>query len=300
MDAVVGRGRVEERFVVALPHGDQLVDGRTVMLLEQRVEQRHPLLHLLQAPGRQVHAAVQRIDLGQDVVHLDPGRFQTGLQFRQGRQEIRDALQLAGRLLEGGHHAGRLPFRLQQRQGALQRFLDLFGVGQAALLLLQGFEFARDELRLVQLAPLGLVVVAVGLQAREPLPLRGEPGAQVLQRAPGLPAGGEPCAVAGEMVQHGKLEMGIGEQQALVLRMDVHQALGHLLQQADLHRAVVDEAARTSRPGHHAADQQRAAVRLDIRLGQQGVQGFVLAGELRLDHAGISSLLDQRRVRLGP
>ena len=129
---------------------------------------------------------------------------------------------------------------------------------------------------------------------------RGELRAQVLQRTPGLPAGGQPRAVAGEMVQHRKLEMRVGQQQALVLRMDVHQALRHLLQQTDLDRTVVDEAARTSRTGHHAADQQRAAVRFHVRLGQQGVQGFVLAGELRLDHAGISSLLDQRRVRLCP
>ena len=146
--------------------------------------------------------------------------------------------------------------------------------------------------------PLRLCIVAVREHAVQAFPLGGQLRAQILQRLPGRPARRQPLAVAGEMIQHGQLETGVREQQALVLRMDIHQPPGHFLQDADRHRAVVDEAARAPGARHHPPDQQAAVLRrLDVRFRQQGGQRFVPAGELRLDHAGISPLGDHRRVR---
>ena len=153
-------------------------------------------------------------------------------------------LQQAGtlaQLLPGGGHL--IGGRGKQPQGRSQRLFNLFGVRELLLLRFQLFQFAGLQGSLVQAFPSALVIVLLVAGRRKLLPQFGKMAAGFQHLRPGGGALPAERSAPRPQIQRFHAETLVLQLKRLVLRVDVHQAGGQLLQHAHAHRLVAGETA---------------------------------------------------------
>ena len=169
-----------------------------------------------------------------------------------------------------------------------------------SLLRLERFQFAVAEFRRFQPLQLRLVEIALG---GHPLQLFRRIGPFAAQGEEARMGGADPVAergVAGVMVQDIELEGTVRQEPRLVLGMDIDKAGGKGLERPHLDGLVVHEGTGAAAPGDRAADNQVAAVRVQVVLLGDGPERLVLLHvEFRLDHAGIPAGTDRPGVSPG-
>ena len=110
---------------------------------------------------------------------------------------------------------------------------------------------------------------------------------------------GEQLAVAGHGVERRGAELLGGEDQVLVLRMDIHQAGAHLAELAERYGHVVDEGAALARRGDDPGQGRLCGV-VEVVFGEIGFQSASLQVEGPLYRAVARGVLHGRSVVLGP
>ena len=241
------------------------------MFALQGVEFREPTVDALEAHGVDLDTVGQALDVAEDVVDFDAGAFEPIGQGVGFRAVAGGVAQVAFGLTQEAHDVELVV--AQASCGVGQRLLDVFGVGEG---LAVGFElrlFVDEEGRAVDLLELETEVVAV---------LAVAPGLvfEFAQAAGGAAVGGERGGVGvaqGGVVGH-EIEgveeiILVGEEQVLVLRVDVDDVLGELTEHGEGGGGVVDEGAAFAGGGDLAADDQGGVVGFDLGGFEQGPDG---------------------------
>ena len=165
----------------------------------------------------------------------------------------------------------------------------------------KGLHFPGHQFGAVQGVEAGLVVVAVFAKTFQFFRNLATTGLEGLQTLPCGLATAALFGVPGEIVEHRKLPATVGEQQVVVLGVNVHKSRGAFGEHAHVHRGIVHEAARAAGGIQHPADQQRAVgVPLHAGVFQHIPKAVVGSGELPFHHAGLLASGDEGGVSLGP
>ena len=177
------------------------------------------------------------------------------------------------------------------------RLADPVGIRQHGLLGLQFGLFARTKGRGREFVALEAEPLLVAAACGGLLLQLGQPAARLAHPCVGCAVGAQQLLVAGQRVERRDPELLGGEDQVLVLRMDVQQPGAQLAQQRQLHGHVVDEGAALAGGGDHAADGgfggEVEVVRLEKRLESRRREV-----EHPFDDAVARAVLDGRSVVL--
>ena len=252
-------------------HTVELGHAFDVVFALQGVEFGEPTVDALETHGVDLDTVGQALDVAEDVVDFDAGAFEPIGQGVGFRAVAGGVAQVAFGLTQEAHDVELVV--AQAPCGVGQRLLDVFGVGEG---LAVGFElrlFVDEEGRAVDLLELETEVVAV---------LAVAPGLvfEFAQAAGGAAVGGQRGGVGvaqGGVVGH-EIEgveeiILVGEEQVLVLRVDVDEVFGELAEHGEGGGGVVDEGAAFAGGGDLAADDQGGVVGFDLGGFEQGPDG---------------------------
>ena len=281
---------------VAVTDGDELIDRGGMVLLRERVERVEARGELLQPFGVGVEpfALVRR--RGVDVLQLLQHRAEpVGVVARLG-VVVAQAVEFALGILELGEHPRLVVVETVAQRG--ERLANLVGMLQHGELLLQFglFAFAqvgRRELLALEAEPL-LVAAPLGRSLLE----GGKTAAQLALAGVGGAVFGAQRSVVRHGVECRGAELLRGENQVLMLRVDVDELRAQLAQLRERHGHVVDEGAALAR---RRDDAREGALLLVVELValEEGAQVTAREVEEPLDLAVAGRILDGRTVVLG-
>ena len=248
--------------------------GLQLMAPGQAVVGADPLLQGLQAGRIDVDSCRKGGDLAQRLLDLNPGRIEqlrAGRQFRTGRVQIRG--QGSGAVQQGAQIPVVAVFAAQRLQlpAAVEQ---LFGIGEQAVLPLQGLELSGGGRQPVQFTGLEGEQFAARIASLSVFRQGLETGLAVSPGRTGLGHLGEQCAVAAEGVE--QADVGIAAQQrlVLVLAVDVDEQITQFLQLLHGGGAAIDVTARAAVAGEDTT-QQALGLRRIILGGEPGRGGVV-------------------------
>ena len=260
----------------------------------QLVEHVQPFLGLLQALGIDLHVFGLCGQLVGQVLQFDAATFHPFRQFSGGGVDILQGMQPVVGVAEQGDDAALV--LVEEGFGLVERVLDVLGVGQRLRFLFQLLLLPGAQGGPVELFPLELEVILLGL-----VPLQFFAGqTQLFLR---LLVAAVECAVtvqffrvSGQDVHHVPLEILLVEQQVLVLRMNVDEFAAQLFELGYLGRCVVDEGAALARGHDFAADDAFVAVEVKIVGDEEFFQPVSGQGETCLHGAAPCRVFDGAAV----
>ena len=259
-----------------------------MVLTFQFVECAEPFLHVNLSLGVVFYALSFVLYLAGHVHQFYAATLQSLCQVRGRSEYCGDSLQQVLGLPQGLHHT---PFvSVQHLTGTVESRLDFLGMFQRPLFLFQFLFFPFLQVGFLQLAELERQVVLLILVSVSLLP----GFLQLFLRVPvvckELSVAFPVRLVLCQQVQYLQLEILLGQQQVLVLGVDVDELFAQCLQLCQSHRRVVDEGAALARSRQFAAYDTLPAIVIHVHLFEERLHGIAGHVEGSLDDATLRSL----------